>query len=78
MYVELVRSSDNAVAATHYYGSGDIQGTVQINLTGRVCQTNFKRGDIGASGPVTYKANVYFLDIDGKSMCQTTSNDVTF
>jgi|GEM_PF-2419098 len=41
-------------------------------------QTHFKRGDIGASGPVAYVAEVWFLNIDGVATLQATSNQVTF
>ncbi len=76
--VVLVRTGDNVVLATHYYGTGDIKSVVQIDSTGPTYKTNFKRGDIGASGPVAYTANVYVLDVDGNYALQATSIPVTF
>ncbi len=76
--VALIRTSDNAIVATHYYGTGSILSWTQIDSTGPAYQTNFRRGDIGASGPATYTANVYFLDVDGNSVLQATSTPVTF
>jgi hypothetical protein len=77
--VKLVRKSDNTVMATHAWGTGSILNQVQIDTT-PIYQTNFKRSDLTGppSGPGTYKAEVYFLDVDGNLMLQGTSNDVTF
>jgi len=76
--VVLVRTSDDQEVATHYYGSGDVKSVVQIDATGQIYKTNFRRSDIGASGPVAYKAKVYFLDVDNKWVEQAVSNGVTF
>ncbi len=76
--VELVRSSDNLVIKTHTFGTGDPKDVVKIDTTGFIYQTNFRRGDLPASGPVTYKAKVYFLDVDGNLVLQATSDAVTF
>ncbi len=77
--VKLVRKSDNAVMATHAWGTGAILGQVQIDTT-PVYQTNFKRSDLTGppSGPGTYRAEVYFLDVDNNLALQGKSNDVTF
>ena len=79
--VRLIRVSDGAEMASHSYGtgSGGIQSWVQISATPEY-QTNFKRGDL--AGPPTsfgtYKAEVYFQDVDGNLMLQATRNAVTF
>jgi hypothetical protein len=79
--VKLVRTSDNTVVATHVYGTGDIKAYVQIDATdpaNPVYQTRFKRGDIGASASNTYKARVFFLDVDGTLVQQVESAPVSF
>jgi hypothetical protein len=63
---------------THSYGTGDIKDCVQLDSTGPTYKTNFKRGDVGASGPASYTAKVYFLDVDGNDVLQAMSNAVTF
>ncbi len=77
--VKLVRTSDNAVMATHSYGTGSILSNVQIGET-PVYQTHFKRGDLSGppTGPGTYRAEVYFLDVDSNQILQAVSNIVTF
>ncbi|HUX28356.1 MAG TPA: hypothetical protein VMV39_06185, partial [Terracidiphilus sp.] len=75
--VKLLDSSDNVVA-THAYGTGAISANVQIDATVPVYQTTFVRSDIGASNPATYKAEVYFVNVDGSLMLQATSTSVTF
>lgn len=80
--VDLVRS-DNVVVATHVYGTASPESNVQITAD-PIYQTTFKRGDIYGTGstlpttPSTYKAYIYFKDVDGNDVLQGTSNDVTF
>ncbi len=75
--VKLKRVSDSAYVASHVYGTGAVNAYVQIDTTPSYL-TNFKRGDIGASGPFAYVAEVYFLNVDGTQMLQATSSSVTF
>ena len=69
--VKLVRTSDNAVMATHSYGTGSIHSEVQIDTT-PVYQTNFRRGDLAGppTSPGTYRAEVYFLDVTTTKSCR--------
>lgn len=76
--VELVRTSDNMVVATHTYGTGSINSWVQIDATNLRYQTHFKREDIGALAPTAYQAKVYFLDVDSTPVLQGTSTSVSF
>lgn len=79
--VDLVRTSDNQVVATHVYGTGSINTNTQIDSSALVYQTNFKRGDLYTTvpnTPSTYKTKIYFKDVDGNDVLQGTSNDVTF
>jgi hypothetical protein len=78
--VDLVRS-DDVVVATHSYGTGSINTCIQIDATNWRYQTSFKRGDLYSTvpnTPDTYKAMVYFLDVDGNRVLQGTSNPVSF
>jgi hypothetical protein len=77
--IDLVRVSDSKVVATHVYGTGPggVLSWVQIDTT-PIYQTNFRRGDIGASGPIGYVAKVYFYDVDNNRVLHATSNSVTF
>lgn len=78
--VKLIRVSDDAVMATHNYGTGAILQYVKIDSTVPVYETNFKRGDL--SGPPAtadyYKARVLFLDVDGNLIQQAESAVVRF
>jgi hypothetical protein len=79
--VELVRTSDNAVVATHLYGTGDIKTYVQIDTSDPAnpqYKTHFRRGDVGASVSNTYRARVRFLDVDGNLVTQAESSLVQF
>ncbi len=77
--VKLVRTSDDAVMATHSYGTGSILSGVQIEAT-PVYQTHFKRGDLTGppAVPSSYRAEVYFLDVDNNQVLQATSDPLTF
>ena len=78
--VDLVRS-DDVVVATHSYGTGSINTYTQIDASSQRYQTNFKRGDLYSTVPTTpdtYKAMVYFVDVDGNRVLQGTSNSVSF
>jgi hypothetical protein len=72
--VKLVRTSDNVVMATHSYGTGSILSNVQIDPK-PVYQTHFKRGDLTGSPAAagTYRAEVYFQDVDNNQVLQATS-----
>jgi hypothetical protein len=74
---KLRRVSDDVVVATHFFGTGDIKDVVQIG-DDVVYKSNFRRGDVGGSGPTGYRVDVYFLNVDGVLMLQATSNTVTF
>jgi hypothetical protein len=76
--VELVNTATNVIVATHIYGTGDIKAWVQIDAAAFQYQTNFRRGDFGASSPATYVARVYCRDVDNNWMLQGTSISVTF
>jgi hypothetical protein len=76
--VKLVRTSDNTVVATHSFGAGAIHVDVQIDAVALQYQTHFRRGDVGAPGPVTHVAKVYFRDVDNNLVLQATSSSVTF
>ena len=80
--VDLVRSSDNVVAKTHYFGTGgDPKDVVKIGSDGLgslFYQTNFRRSDIGALSPTAYVVKVYFLDVDNNLVLQGTSKGVSF
>jgi hypothetical protein len=79
--VELIRTSNNAVVATHAYRTGDIKAYIQIDTSDPAnpqYKTHFKRSDVGASAANTYKARVLFLDVDGNPMQQVESAPVTF
>jgi hypothetical protein len=77
--VKLIRTSDNVVIATHSYGTTSILSDVQIDTTPHY-KTHFKRG--GLAGPPaaagTYRAEVYFQDVDDNQVLQATSSNVTF
>jgi len=77
--VMLVRTSDSVVVKTHNFGTGDPKDFVKIDTT-PFYQTNFKRGELDGppSGPATYRAEVYFLDVDNNLVLQGKSKDVTF
>ncbi|MDD2582220.1 MAG: hypothetical protein PHR66_09525 [Desulfuromonadaceae bacterium] len=77
--VKLVRTSDNTEMATHSYGTTSILSVVQIDSS-PIYQTNFKRSTLtGApTGPASYRAEVYFLDVDNTLVLQGTSANVTF
>jgi len=78
--VDLVRI-DNVVVATHSYGTGSPNTDTKIDTTNLIYQTNFKRGDLYSTvpnTPDTYKAMVYFLDVDGNRVLQGASNSVSF
>ncbi|MRR06140.1 MAG: hypothetical protein EG828_04225 [Deltaproteobacteria bacterium] len=74
--VKLVRD-DGMVMAAHSYGTGSILSQVQIDPD---YKTHFKRGDLAGSPTAagTYKAYVYFLNVDGSEILQATSNNVIF
>jgi hypothetical protein len=76
--VKLVRTSDSAVVASHVFGTGAITAFTQIDETVPEYKTHFKRGDIGAASSATYKAQVWFLDVDGVLVQQGESPAVTF
>lgn len=80
--VQLIRTSDGAIMATHSYGGSwdlSINDYVQIDGT-PVHKTHFRRGDL--LGPPTaaaaYKARVLFLDVDGNLIQQAESAQVIF
>jgi hypothetical protein len=77
--VRLVKS-DGTVVAEHGYGTGDIKSYVQIDTSAPVYQTNFVRGDLlgPPSESATYKAQVFFKDVDGTLVKQEESSAVTF
>ncbi len=77
--VKLVRKSDSALMATHICGTASILSQVQIDTT-PLYQTNFRRSDLSGSPttPGTYRAEVYFYDVDNNLVLQGTSDDVTF
>jgi hypothetical protein len=77
--VELALASDpSAVKATHLYGTGAIHSDVQIDDSVPEYRTTFRRDGTDATGARTYVAKVYFRDVDGTWMLQTTSAAVTF
>lgn len=76
--VKLRDTGSNAVVASHSYGTGAIGSYVQVDTAAPSYQTNFRRGDWGATAPKAYKAEVYFVDVDGIPVLQKTSNAVTF
>jgi len=76
--VKLKRVSDNTYVGNHEYSTGAVNDYVQITGKTPEYQTHFKRGDIGAIGPVAYVAEVWFLNVDGLATLQATSNQVTF
>ena len=73
--VRLIRTSDNAVMATHILGGGVFSHVV---YAGAAYETKFKRGDIGASASDSYKVKVLFFDVDNNLAEQAESNAVTF
>ncbi len=78
--VDLVRI-DGVLVATHSYGAGSPNTDTKIDAANLIYQTNFKRGDLYSTvpnTPDTYKAMVYFLDVDGNRDLQGTSNSVSF
>ncbi len=81
--VKLVRASDGMEMATHSYGTASITSNVQIQSTPGY-QTHFKRGDLRDSSNAkplasgTYRAEVYFYDVDNVIVLQGVSNNVTF
>jgi hypothetical protein len=48
--VKLRDMVSNAVVASHSYGAGAIRSYVQFDATTPSYQTNFRRGDVGATG----------------------------
>lgn len=76
--VKLRDTASNAVVASHSYGVGAIGSYVQVDAAEPSYQTNFRRGDLGATVPKAYKAEVYFVDVDGTHVLQKTSNAVSF
>lgn len=77
--VILVRS-DNQAVATHYYGTGAVSNDVQINSTdnGYVYETKFVSKDFGATAKATYKAEVWFKNVDGALVKQAESAAIEF
>jgi hypothetical protein len=87
--VVLVRVSDDAPMATHFYGTkSGVLLNVLINTTDPLnpfYETHFKRTDlidpntgVAPVGSASYVLNVYVRDVDGKWMPQATSSSVTF
>lgn len=74
---KLRRVSDDVVVGTHTFGTDDIKDCVQIG-DDVVYKSNFRRSDIGGSGPAGYRVDVYFLNVDGVLMLQATSNTLIF
>jgi hypothetical protein len=86
--VKLKNTGTNTYVATHSYGCTDPLTEVEIKTTtGAACApaaatnfyaTGFRRDHIGASGPATYVAEIYFLNVDNTLSLQATSSSVTF
>jgi hypothetical protein len=77
--VKLLNSSGSTVFGTHIFNaSGSPDAVVKIDTSTAEYQTTFKRGDIGVTAPGTYKAEVYFVDVDGNLVMQGSSPNVTF
>ena len=85
----LVRVSDDAPMATHFYGtSGGVLRNVLISQTDPLSpsyETHFKRGDLidpntglAPTGSGIYLLKVYVRGVDGNWMLQATSSSVTF
>lgn len=74
--VGLIRTSDNAVIATHVLGAG-VNSNV-VYTADPSYETRFRRGDIGAAASDSYKVKVFFLDVDNNFVEQAESNTVTF
>jgi len=77
--VELRKSSDDSLVATHVFGS--LAGGANSNVVftaDPAYETRFRRGDIGASGSDTYYGRLLFVDVDGNPVQQAQSNNVTF
>lgn len=68
--VDLLNCANDGVVATHVFGTGSVQDVVKIDQgsDGPKYQTHFRRGDLGVTGPGTYKARVSFMDVDGNWM----------
>jgi hypothetical protein len=71
---DLVKASDGTVVASHSYGTGAIGSYVQIGTD--VYKTTF---DHPAGMPyTTFQLKVYFIDVDGSRLLQTTSSPLSF
>lgn len=78
--VKLVRISDSNVIASHTYGTEDIKDVVQIT-TDPIYQTHFRKEDIFSSPlpeQTQYRAEVWFMDVDGNLVKQAESGAVIF
>jgi hypothetical protein len=75
--VRLIRTSDNALIASHAVGAGGVNLNVVYTVDPSY-ETRFRRGDIGAAASDSYKVKVLFLDVDGNLVEQAESNTVTF
>jgi hypothetical protein len=74
--VQLIRTSDNLLIASHVLGAG-VNSHVVYTATPSY-ETKFRRGDIGATASDSYKVKVLFLDVDNNLVEQKESNTVTF
>jgi hypothetical protein len=75
--VQLIRTSDSALIATHVVGAGGVDDTV-VYTDDPTYQTRFRRGDIGATASDNYKVKVFFRDVDDNLVEQAESIVVTF
>jgi len=71
--VDLVDTSNSSVVSTHYYGTGDIKDYVQIDSAVPEYKTQFW----GLATNKTYKAEVWFRDVDGAYVKHGESGSVT-
>ncbi|HSF33005.1 MAG TPA: hypothetical protein VLK82_21355 [Candidatus Tectomicrobia bacterium] len=78
--VQLLRTSDNSVVESHFYGTGAVHADVQIDAVVPEYKTNFRRADLpgSPSSAISYKARVLFLDVDGNLIPQGESSPLSF
>lgn len=76
--VELRKTSDDSLVATHTRTSGSGVNEAVVFASDPAYETRFRRADIGVSAADNYYARVLFMDVDGNLVQQAVSNNVNF